>query len=218
MSGIQALNLAADVHPTPAQINACEAKAKTAFGEAGGDVDSFEREKQEGAATAVGDTMKACVKTALESKTSPTREDYDTAHKSCDAKAMKAFTQAGGDQKEFQVAKLEGSRAKMMDAVAACVKGLGLADGVQPSAQQRSDCDVDAKKIFQEAGGDQEDFQYQKRKAATATIYNRMEACECSTGDFVSAHACAHGLFSFEDGARTHTRPFACVCVVCAFV
>ena len=81
MSGIQALNLAADVHPTPAQINACEAKAKTAFGEAGGDVDSFEREKQEGAATAVGDTMKACVKTALESKTSPTREDYDTAHR-----------------------------------------------------------------------------------------------------------------------------------------
>jgi hypothetical protein len=68
---------------------------------------------------------------------------------------------------------------------------------VQPSAQQRSDCDVDAKKIFQEAGGDQEDFQYQKRKAATATIYNRMEACECSAGDFVSVHACAHGFFSF---------------------
>jgi len=174
---IRALDLADNVDPTLVQLQGCEGKAKTAFEEAGGDPERFDRAKKEGQEEAIADTMFACVVNQLKGKVTPSEAEFVAAAAACDTKAKEAFLNAGGNQEDFVIAKQEAAVEKVGDAQRACIKGLNLSNGVKATKQQQKTCKDGAKKVFQEVGGDAADFELEMKKGATNKLGSKMEAC-----------------------------------------
>ena len=125
------------------------------YQELGGLASDFALAQKEGAQKKVQKEMSSCVSQnalqQLAGKEKATAAQLKKFQKTCDSKALQAFVGAGGNAKDYAVAKLEGARSTLSDTLSTCMKDSNATTAASKATHKRS-CNDKARSAFGAAG------------------------------------------------------------------
>ncbi len=173
---------------------ACENEAKDAFIESGGNREDYEAMLVDGARENLMEDIQVCVEDELETRNISIADDVSNAEipevfKECKKDAKSTFLESGGSEDDFLRSVRKGSQGEISGSLRTCLKlekkDLGIEGNMDATelAAASARCMAGAQQKFVLSGGDLNDFERQRQKAAVAEALKELRLCVDKTAE-----------------------------------
>eukprot|EP00928_Gymnodinium_smaydae_P046279 TRINITY_DN3082_c0_g1_i3.p1 TRINITY_DN3082_c0_g1~~TRINITY_DN3082_c0_g1_i3.p1 ORF type:complete len:2110 (+),score=555.97 TRINITY_DN3082_c0_g1_i3:87-6332(+) len=168
--------------------NTCRMEAKAAFETAGGEGEQWDLAIRRAAENQGSDKMKACFDAAIlaASKTykDTTSQERLGFQQKCEAEAKAVFEAAGGSATEWDLAQKRGAERQAVSKISVCIEDAAKAvSKTMDTATQNEKrawskaCEKDAKAAFEAAGGNVDEWEVARDRAAESKAIDKLKAC-----------------------------------------